>query len=86
MVRILLLVETIICFFKTEIEKNHNYLVDKINKNKQTIVCSHSKVTKVNSKISLMKSSENDFIFSPAFYLIMCPMKAQKIFFENIHF
>ena len=47
-----------------------------------SIVCSHSKVTKVNSKISLMKSSENDFIFSPAFYLIMCPMKAQKIFLK----
>ena len=31
---------------------------------------------------SLMKSSENDFIFSPAFYLIMCPMKAQKIFLK----
>ena len=46
------------------------------------IVCSNSKVTKVNSKISLMKSSENDFIFSPAFYLIMCPMKAQKIFLK----
>ena len=42
------------------------------------IVCSYSKVTKVYSKILLMKSSENDFIFLPAFYLIMCLMKAPK--------
>ena len=46
----------------------------------ESIVCSHSKVTKVYSKISLMKSSENDFIFSSAFYLIMCLMKAKKNF------
>ena len=44
------------------------------------IVCSYSKVTTVYSKILLMKSSENDFIFLPAFYLIMCLMKAPKNF------
>ena len=54
--------------------------------NLQTIVCSHSKVTKVNSKILLMKSSENDFIFSPAFYLIMCLMKAPKSFEKIVIF
>ena len=45
-----------------------------------SIVCSYSKVTKVYSKISLMKSSENDFIFVPAFYLVMSLMKAPKNF------
>ena len=40
-------------------------------------------VTKVISKKSLVKSSENDFIFVPVFYLIMCRMKA-PIFFEKI--
>ena len=34
--------------------------------------------TKVSSKKSLVKSSENYFIFLPAFYLIMCPMQALK--------
>ena len=28
----------------------------------------------------LVKSSENDFIFVPAFYLVMCLMKAPKNF------
>ena len=31
-------------------------------------------------KSSLVKSSENNFIFLPAFYLIMCLMKAPKNF------
>ena len=42
------------------------------------IVRSYSKVTKVYLKILLVKSSENDFIFLPAFYLIMCLMQAPK--------
>ena len=32
------------------------------------------------SKISLMKTSENNFIFLPVFYLFMCLMKAPKSF------
>ena len=38
------------------------------------------KSTKLYSKILLVKSSENNFIFLPAFYLIMCLMKASKNF------
>ena len=41
---------------------------------------SEMKMTKVFSKISLVKSSKNNFIFLPVFYLIMCLMKAQKNF------
>ena len=52
--------------------------------NRLGIVCSYSKVTKVYSKILLMKSSENNFIFLPAFYLIMCLMKASKNFQEIV--
>ena len=36
--------------------------------------------TKVSSEFLLMKSSENNFISLPAFYLIMWPMKASKNF------
>ena len=36
--------------------------------------------TKVFSKVLLMKSSKNDFIFSPVFYLITSLMKAPKNF------
>ena len=50
------------------------------------IVCSYSKVTKVYSKISSLKSSENDFILLPASYLIMCLMKALKIFLKIVIF
>ena len=39
-----------------------------------------TKSTKVYSKMLLMKSSENNFIFLPVFYLIMWPMKAPKSF------
>ena len=39
-----------------------------------------TKSTKVYSKMLLMKSSENNFIFLPVFYLIMWPMKAPKNF------
>ena len=38
------------------------------------------KSTKLYSKMLLVKSSENNFIFLPAFYLIMCLMKASKNF------
>ena len=38
------------------------------------------KSTKLYPKILLVKSSENNFIFLPAFYLIMCLMKALKNF------
>ena len=44
------------------------------------IVCLNSNVTKAYSKSSEVKSSENSFIFLPAFYLIMCLMKAPKNF------
>ena len=37
-------------------------------------------LTQLYSKNLLVKSSENDFIFLPAFYLIMCLMKARKNF------
>ena len=43
-------------------------------------LCFETKMTKVYTKISLMISSKNDFIFSPAIYLIMCFMKASKNF------
>ena len=38
------------------------------------------KSTKLYSKMLLVKSSENNFIFLPAFYLIMCLMNAPKNF------
>ena len=38
------------------------------------------KMTKVYSKNLLMKSSRNNFIFLPVFYLIMCLMKASRNF------
>ena len=40
------------------------------------LICSYSNVTKVNLKMLLMKSSESDFIFLPAFYPIICVMNA----------
>ena len=46
----------------------------------------HINVSKVISKKSLVKSSENDFIFVPVFYLIMCCMKAPNFFEKNSHF
>ena len=49
-----------------------------------SIVCSYIKVTKVNSKMLLMKSSKKDFVFLPAFYLVMCLMKAPKNFWEIV--
>jgi hypothetical protein len=48
--------------------------------NSTNIVCSDLKVTKVISKILFMKSSKNYFIFLPAFYLVMCLMKAPNNF------
>ena len=36
--------------------------------------------TKVSPKFLLMKSSENNFIFSPVYYLIIVLMKAYKNF------
>ena len=50
------------------------------------IVCSYTKVTKVYSKILVMKSLENDFISLPAFNLIMCLMKAPKNLFKIVIF
>ena len=41
---------------------------------------SDMKMTKVFSKISLVKSSKNNFIFLSVFYLIICLMKAPKSF------
>ena len=43
-----------------------------------TIVWTHINVTMVISRKLLVKSSEKDFIFLPAFYLIMCLMQAPK--------
>ena len=43
-------------------------------------------MTKVFSKILLMKSSGSNFISLPAFYLINWVMKAPKIFWQNNHF
>jgi hypothetical protein len=40
----------------------------------------HINATKVIPKKLLVKSSENGFILVPAFYLIMCLMKAPKNF------
>ena len=45
-----------------------------------TKLCFETKMTKVYSKILLMKSSRNNFVFLPAFYLIMWLMKASKNF------
>ena len=45
-----------------------------------SIVCSDLKVTKVNSKILLMKSSKNDFNFLPAFSCLCASWKLQRIF------
>ena len=45
-----------------------------------TKLCFETKSTKIYSKMLLVKSSENKFVFSPAFYLIMCFMKAPKNF------
>ena len=39
-----------------------------------------TKRTKVYSKILLMETSENNFIFLPVFYLIICLMKPLKNF------
>ena len=47
------------------------------------IVLCAKNLTQLYSKILLEKSSENGFIFLPAFYLIMCLLKAKKNF-ENI--
>ena len=45
-----------------------------------TILWVHINATKVIPKKLLVKSSENGFILVPAFYLIMCLMKAPKNF------
>ena len=43
-------------------------------------LCFETKSTKLYSKILLVKSSENSFVFLPVFYLIMWLMKALKNF------
>ena len=43
-------------------------------------LCFEMKMTKVYSKVLLVKSSKNSFIFSPVFYLIMCLIEALKNF------
>ena len=48
------------------------------------IVFSYLKVTKVNSKILLMKSLKKYFIFLPAFYLVLCLMEAPKNFWKIV--
>ena len=45
-----------------------------------------TKSTKVYSKMLLMKSSENNFIFSPVSYLIMWVYESPKEFWKNSHF
>ena len=64
------------CATPTEYPERHIQRVVRAS----SIVCSYLKVTNVNSKNLLMKSSKNDFIFLPAFYLVMCLMKAPKNF------
>ena len=48
--------------------------------NSHPILWVHINATKVIPKKLLVKSSENGFILVPAFYLIMCLMKAPKNF------
>ena len=45
-----------------------------------TELCFETKSTKLYSKMLLLKNSENNFVFSPAFYLIIFFMKAPKNF------
>ena len=46
----------------------------------QSKLCFETKSTTICSKIYLVKSSENNFVFLPVFYLIMWLMKALKNF------
>ena len=45
-----------------------------------TKLCFETKSTKLYTKMLLVKRSENNFVFSPVFYLIMWLMKASKSF------
>ena len=45
-----------------------------------TRLCFETKSTKLYSKMLLVKSSENNFVFLPVFYLIMWLIKASKNF------
>ena len=68
-------------------DKMHNYVKQNITKNfnikklnnKHIVWCAKN-LTQQYSKILLVKSSEIDFIFLSAFYLIICLMKAKKNF------
>ena len=59
---------------------NHNFQKLNLYVLPQNILWVHVNVTKVISKKLLVKSSENYFIFVPAFYLIICLMKTPKNF------
>ena len=50
------------------------------------IVCSDLKVTKVNSKKILMKSSKSDFIFFPCLLPSYVPHENSKEFLKNSNF
>ena len=57
------------------------YIVSQMaNYNNFFIVLSAKKLTQLYSKNLLEKSSGNNFIFLPVFYLTMCLMKASKYF------
>ena len=51
-----------------------------IGRNASHKVCFETKITKLYSKMILVKRSENNFVFLPVFYLIMWLMKASKNF------
>ena len=67
-------------FFKNIYRLRNIFTAGLLYKTEQCILWVYSKKTKVISKNLLVKSSENDLIFSAAFYLIMCLMKAPKNF------
>ena len=56
------------------------FLLSLFKLNLVSIVLSAKKVTRLYSKILLEKSSGNNFIFLPAFYLTIFLMKATKYF------
>ena len=63
----------------------YNFLLILIPPSNLIVLCEKS-LTQLCSNNLLEKSSENGFIFLPAFYLIICLMKAKKIFWNNSHF
>ena len=54
-------------------------ITENMHKYQDIVLCAKN-LTQLYSNILLEKSSENDFIFLPAFYLNMCLIKAKKNF------